>query len=155
MRERTHWLMSAVIVGLAVAQVGGQTTTQDARPTAFTIDGGVALWTVVIKADKTQDFEAIMARLQQALRQSDKPERQQQAAGWKLLKIDKPMPDGNVVYVHVINPVVRGADYTLLQILYDEFPDERQAMYDLYRGAFAQSLSLVSGSLVADSAQTQ
>jgi hypothetical protein len=153
--------MSAVIVGMAAAQIGaptvvsGQSTTQDVRPAAFTINGDVALWTVVIKADKTQDFETIMAKLQQALRQSEKPERQQQAAGWKLLKIDKPMPDGNVVYVHVINPVVRGADYTILQILYDEFPDERRAMYELYRGAFAQSLSLVSGSVVADTAQTQ
>jgi hypothetical protein len=65
------------------------------------------------------------------------------------------MPDGNVVSVHVMNPVVRGADSTILQILYDEFPDERQARYELYRGAFAQSLSLASGSFAIDTAQTE
>jgi hypothetical protein len=153
--------MRAIIVGMAAAQIGapavvsGQTATQDVAPAAFTIDAKVALWTVAIKADKTQDFETVMAKLQQALRQSDKPERQQQAAAWKLLKIDKPLPDGNIVYVHVLNPVVRGADYTILRILYDAFPDERQALYELYRGSFVQSLSLASGSIVVDTGQTQ
>jgi hypothetical protein len=75
--------MSAVIAGMTAAQIGaptvvsGQTPTQDARPAAFTIDGDVALRAVVIRAGKTQDFETVVAELQQALRRSDKPERQQ------------------------------------------------------------------------------
>ena len=93
-------------------------------------------------------------KLREALHQSEKAELRQQAAGWKLLKVDKPMPDGNIAYIHVINPVVRGADYTILQILYDEFPDERRALYDLYRGAFVKSLSLASGAIVVDLSTT-
>jgi hypothetical protein len=108
----------------------------------------MALWTVAIKPDKTADFETIVAKLQQALAKSPKPERQKQLAGWKVMKIDKPLPDGNIAYVHVINPVVQGADYTVMQILYDEFPDERRTLYDMYRGAFAQNLSLAVGSIV-------
>jgi hypothetical protein len=46
--------------------------------------------------------------------------------------------------------VVTGADYTIMQILYDGFPDERQALYELYRGAFAQNLSLATGTIVAE-----
>jgi hypothetical protein len=65
------------------------------------------------------------------------------------------MPDGSIAYVHMINPVVHGADYTILQILYDEFPDERQALYDLYRGSFAKNLSLVSGAIVVDLSKSQ
>jgi hypothetical protein len=67
-----------------------------------------------------------------------------------LLKIDKPMPDGNIAYVHIIQPVVHGADYTIMQILYDEFPDERQMLYELYKGSFAQNLSLAAGSIPVD-----
>jgi hypothetical protein len=123
---------------------------QNGQSTAFTIDGNAALWTVAIKPDRTQDFESVMTKLRDALRKSEKPERQQQAAGWELLKVEKPMPDGNIAYVHVINPVVPGADYTILRILYDEFPDERQALYEQYRGAFVKSLSLASGAIVVD-----
>jgi hypothetical protein len=37
-----------------------------------------------------------------------------------------------------------------MQILYDEFPDERQALYELYRGAFAQNLALAVGDVAVD-----
>ena len=37
-----------------------------------------------------------------------------------------------------------------MQLLYEAFPDERQALYDLYRGAFAQNLSLATGPVVVD-----
>jgi len=155
-RERiTRFLEVVLVAGAAALVVPGPAVLhaqqdQPGHSTAFTIDGEAALWTVAIKSDKTQDFEMVMARLREALLKSSKTERQQQAAGWKLLKMEKPMPDGNIAYVHVISPVVHGADYTILQILYDEFPNDRQALYELYRGAFAKNLSLVSGAIVVD-----
>ena len=91
-----------------------------------------------------------MKKLQEALLKSADPQRRQQAAGWKVMKISKPLPDGNVAYVHIVHPVVSGADYTIMQTLYDAFPDERQALYELYRGAFAQNLSLATGSIAVD-----
>ena len=66
------------------------------------------------------------------------------------MRVANPLPDGTIAYVHIINPVVPGADYTIMQALYDEFPDERQALYDLYRGAFAKNLSLASGTIALD-----
>jgi len=127
-------------------------TTQQAAPAApkFTFSGDIALWTVAIKPDKTADFERIMARLRDALLKSEDPQRHRQAEGWKVMRLEKPLADGNIAYVHVINPVVPGADYTVMQALYEAFPDERQALYDTYRGAFAQNLSLASGSVVLD-----
>jgi hypothetical protein len=116
----------------------------------FTLTGESALWTVAIKPDKTADFEQVMARVREALMNSDHEERHRQAAGWKLMKIDKPLPNGNVAYVHLISPVVPGADYSVMQVLYDAFPEERQALYDTYRGAFAQNLSLAAGAIVLD-----
>ena len=66
------------------------------------------------------------------------------------MRVKNPLPDGNIAYVHIINPVIAGADYTIMQSLYDGFPDERQALYDLYRGAFAANLSLAAGTVALD-----
>jgi hypothetical protein len=54
--------------------------------------------------------------------------------------------------VHVIDPVIADADYAVMQTLYEAFPDERQSLYDLYRGAFVQNLSLATGRVVLDMA---
>ena len=127
-----------------------QSPAAQAASPGLTFNGDLALWTVAIKPDKTADFEKVMARLHEALTTSANPERQKQATGWKVMKLDKPLPDGNIAYVHVISPVVTGADYTVMEILYDAFPNERQQLYDLYRGAFAQNLSLAAGHVVMD-----
>jgi hypothetical protein len=116
----------------------------------FTLDGQAALWTVAIKPDKTADFERVLARLRQALLQSDKAERRQQAQGWTVLRLTTPLPDGNVAYVHDVRPVVPGVDYSVMRILYDAFPDERRTLYELYRGAFVKNVALATGDVVMD-----
>jgi hypothetical protein len=127
-----------------------ESTSAKPHPPAFTLSGDIALWTVAVKPDKTSDFERVLARLRTALRHSSDPKRQRQAAGWRVIKIEKPMPDGNIAYVHVISPVVTDADYSVLQTLYDELPKEGPELYELYRGAFAQNLALTAGSIVMD-----
>lgn len=144
-------IVIAFVIGGRIDDTHAQTDTTS-HAAAFTMTGDVALWTVAIKPDKTADFERVIARLQYALTHSSNPARRQQADGWKVVKMDRPMPDGNVVYVHLISPVVKGADYAVLQILYDELPDERQDLYQLYRGAFAQNLALSSGAIVMKAA---
>jgi hypothetical protein len=127
-------------------------TSQPAAPAhqKMTFDGDTALWTVAIKPDKTADFEQIMKKVHEALLKSPDPQRQAQAASWKVMRISKPLADGNVAYVHIVHPVVSGADYTIMQTLYEAYPDERQALYELYRGAFAQNLSLATGSIAVE-----
>jgi hypothetical protein len=122
------------------------------HPPPFTMSGDIALWTIAVKPDKTADFEQVLAKLRSALANSSDATRRQQAAGWKVMKIEKPLPDGNIAYVHVISPVVKGADYAVLQTLYDELPNERQQLYELYRGAFAQNLALSAGAIVMNGA---
>jgi len=124
---------------------------QDTAPAhKLTFQGDTAIWTVAIRPDKTADFEQVMARLHEALLKSAQPTRQQQAQGWRVIRLATPLPDGNIAYVHVVRPVIPDADYTVMQILYDELPDQRQALYELYRGAFAKNLSLATGVTVAD-----
>ena len=150
-------MTALVVVGLSAqqpaAQPQQQTAQQEQAPAhaqKLTFSGDVALWTVAIKPDKTADFERVMTRVRDALSKSPDAAKQRQAAGWKVMKIEKPLPDGNIAYVHVISPVVPDADYTVMQILYDAFPDERQALYESYRDAFAANLSLATGRVAVD-----
>jgi hypothetical protein len=143
-------VLFALPVAFSHARVGAQQGDSGAPAQALTFDGDTALWTMAIKPDKTADFEKVMTRLRDALQKSSDPQRKQQAAGWRVMKISKPLADGNIAYVHVIHPVVSGADYTIMKALYDAFPEERQSLYDSYRGAFDKNLSLATGTVVVD-----
>ena len=122
---------------------------QPAQP-GLTFDGDAGLLFMQIKPDKTADFESVMAKLRDALTKTDKPERKQQATGWKIYKSTEPGPGGNVLYVAVINPVLKGADYTVAKILYEVFPTEVQTIFPAYRDSFAAGLSRTNLSLVQD-----
>jgi hypothetical protein len=130
-----------------------QPAAEKADDEKLTFDGDTALWAVAINPGKAEAFEQVMMRLRQALENSSDPQRKQQAAGWKVVRLKTLIPDGTIGYVHVINPVVPGADYTVMRILYDAFPEERQALYELYRGAFAKNLSLAVGNVTVDLAR--
>jgi hypothetical protein len=110
-----------------------------AQPPAnpFVFGSEAAMMTFIIKADKAADFEKVMAKLHQALANSDKPERRQQAANWKLYKAAEPGPQGNVIYFNVLSPVLKGADYAPSKIIAEVFPTEAQELFLLYRDAFA------------------
>jgi hypothetical protein len=103
----------------------------------FVFGSEAAMMTFIIKADKVADFEKVMAKLHQALANSDKPERRQQAANWKLYKAGEPGPNGNVIYFNVLAPVLKGADYAPSKIIAVVFPTEAQELFLLYRDAFA------------------
>jgi hypothetical protein len=121
-----------------------------AAPTArmFASDAGMVL--NFIKPDKTTDFEAVMVKLKEALQKSAKPERKQQAATWKVFKSPDPAAGGNVLYVFIIDPSVKGADYTVSTILAEAFPTEVQALYKQYAEAYASGQNFVNLSLVSD-----
>lgn len=144
---------NTIAVAIATLVTLGLGAARAQAPAPFTIDGNIALWTVSIKPDKTADFERVLAKFREALAKSSNPTRRQQLAGWKVMRIKSPLPDGNIAYVHVIDPVIPGADYTVMQTLYDEFPEERQTLYELYRGAFVANLSLATGTIAFDMAQ--
>ena len=121
-----------------------------AAPTArmFASDAGMVL--NFIKQDKTADFEAVVVKLKEALQKSEKPERKQQAATWKVFKSPDPAAGGNVLYVFMIDPSVKGADYTVSTILAEAFPQEVQTLYKQYADAYAQGQNFVNLALVSD-----
>ena len=113
----------------------------------FASDAGMVL--NFIKPEKTADFEAVIDKLRQALQKSDKPERKQQAATWKVFRAKEPGANGSVLYVFTIDPAVKGADYTVSTILAEAFPDEVQALYKQYAEAYASGQNFVNLTLVS------
>ncbi len=51
------------------------------------------------------------------------PVRNQQGWGWKIFKAAEPGPNGSVLYVFVMDPAVKGADYGVAKILARGVPD--------------------------------
>jgi hypothetical protein len=97
-----------------------------------------------IRADKAADFERVLVKLKQALAASTDPMRQQQASGWRVFKAAEPGPGGSILYVFVMDPVVKGADYGVARILAEAYPEEVQELYKLYNGAFAAGQTLLN-----------
>lgn len=122
------------------------------EPQKLTFEGDTVVWMITVKPDKTADFEAVIEALKDALGRSDVPEAKRQAAGWRVVKGLKPQPDGTIIYMHIISPVVPGADYSLLQNIYPVVtdPTEQRALYDKYAGSFASTLLQVPFTTVSD-----
>ena len=131
---------------------GPQDPQQQQQPQApgLTFEGDAGMLLMQVKPDKTSDFEAVMGKLHEALTKTDKPERKQQATGWKIFKSTDPGPGGNVLYVAFIDPPLKGADYTVAKILFEVFPTEVQVMFPFYRDSLAAGLNKVNMQLVQD-----
>ena len=151
-------MLRRIVFGLVVGTLSATTAFAQAAPAAaaqaapttrlFASDAGMVL--NFIKPDKTADFEAVIVKLKEALQKSEKPERKQQAASWKVFKSPDPAAGGNVLYVFMIDPSVKGADYTVSTILSEAFPTEVQALYKQYAEAYASGQNFVNLSLVSD-----
>lgn len=104
-----------------------------------------------IKPDKIADFEAVVAKLKDALQNSSNAQRKQQAASWKVYKSPDPGPAGSVLYVYIVDPVVKGADYAVTTILAEAFSEgELAALYKQYTEAYASGQNFVNLNLVSD-----
>ena len=90
-----------------------------------------------VRADKVMDFETVIAKLRAALANSKDPVRNQQGWGWKIFKAAEPGPNGSVLYVFVMDPTVKGADYGVARILAEAYPAEIMELYRMYTTAFA------------------
>ncbi len=151
MRRLSGVILAGAMLVLPALSANAQDAQPAAAPQKFTMEGDLALWSVSIRPDKTADYEQVLGKVKEALTKQGTPDAQKQLAGWKVVKASKAMPDGNIVYTHVIQPVP-GADYSILQVLYATFTDpmEQKALYDLYVGAFAGNLGLSSGTIAVD-----
>lgn len=147
---RAGWMAFGMVVGmLSATAVYAQAPAQQAQPVSnarnFNNDAGMVL--NFIKPDKVADFEAVMAKLKEALQKSDKPERKQQADGWKVFKSADPA-GANVLYVFVIDPSVKGADYQVSNIIAEAFPAEANELLKKYADCYAQGMNILNLSIL-------
>src|SRR5690242_15291934 len=87
--RRAGVIALTVIAGVLAARASiAQQSRQQAAcaKNSYVFAADRALLLQFIKADKTADYEMIMAKVKEALNKSDKPERKQQAQSWKLFK---------------------------------------------------------------------
>ena len=151
MRRLSGVVLAGAILLSPVFSLNAGVFAQAQAPQKLTMEGDLALWSVAIRPDKTADYEKVLGKVKEALSKSTAPEAKKQLEGWKVVKMSKAMPDGNIIYTHVIVPVP-GADYNILQVLYAVFTDpaEQKELYEMYRGAFAANLGISSGTIAAD-----
>jgi hypothetical protein len=108
----------------------------------FTSDAGMMF--SLIKPDKTADFEAVMARVKEALGKSQDPKRKQQAQNWVVFKATEPAMGGNVLYIWWMDPPAKDADYTISSILAEAFPTEVQDLWAKYTACFVSGQTMLN-----------
>jgi hypothetical protein len=126
-------------VALSAVMVAAPAFAQDAaQPAApvLALDGDAATITVLIKPDKTAEFESVLAKVKESLAKSEKPVRKEQAAGWTVYKTSAAV-QGNVAYIMIINPVVKGQEYDISRLIAEVFPVEVQEFFQKYKDSFA------------------
>jgi hypothetical protein len=99
-----------------------------------------------VRPERVDDFEKVIAYLQEALAASTNTTVRAQAQGWRVLKASEAGPNGTVLYVFLFDPAVQGADYALGRILAEAFPDQTklQEIWKLYTDSLASGGSLLS-----------
>ena len=97
-----------------------------------------------IKSGSGADFERVMSRLGAALASSEDEQQRQLASGWRVYRAQEPGPDGEVLYVWLIDPALAGADYAVPELLGAALPDESQALFDAFSEAFGSGQALIN-----------
>jgi hypothetical protein len=127
---------------------------QPAKPAAQTYSADSVIVMYAINPGKEADYEKVIATLRGALAKSTAPEAKQQLASWRVVRSEKPLTPDGTTYIHIISPVVKGADYSISNIVYAvSTDDEKRAFYDLYKGALKGALSQINAVDVAAGAQ--
>src|SRR5262245_9837716 len=152
MRRLSGILTACAILVLPAFSHGHGNVFAQTAPQKTLFTGDIVIQAFSINPDKTADYEQVIAKLKDALSKSEAPEAKQQLAGWKVIKNATPNPDGSIVYVHIISPVVKTADYSIMNNIYAAVKDpaEQKAVFDSYRGALKAPLFVIQGPIVAD-----
>jgi hypothetical protein len=126
-------LAAFTLAGTGVASA--QAPADPAKP-VLTLEGDATVIIVLIKPDKTADFEAVIAKYKEAFAKSDKAARKEQLAGLQIFKSPTAM-GGNTAYLFRVDPVVKGEEYDITRVIHEVFPSEATDMFNKYKEAYA------------------
>ncbi len=154
MRRLSGMVVAGALLVLPMFSWGAHAQ-EAAKPNPLTYPTDTVIVIYAVNPGKDADYEQVLAKLRDALNKSTAPEAKQQLAGWKIVKSPTSLTkDDSSSYIHIISPVVKGADYSIPNIVYSvSTDDEKRAFYDLYKGALKGAISQMTGnSIVAASA---
>ncbi len=121
-----------------------------ADPSRLTFPSGTAgLVLVLVKADRTADYEAVMTSLGAAMAAAS-PEARARAGGWQVFKAQEPDAKGNAVYVHWLPSPVADTDYRPSVVLDALMASLTEPDLVKYRDALAGPPARLSLTLLAD-----
>ena len=141
-------VVAVLVTGVVLGMVFATNTAEAQGARTFSSQSGMML--NYINAANTDDFEAVMRKVAEALQNSDDADRNRQADGWKVYRAKEPGTNNSVLYVWFLDPAVANADYAVSQILNEAFPSEVQALYEQFNGSFAAGQAMVNLDLVVD-----
>lgn len=124
----------AISIGLCAAPLHG--AGQTAAPSAesdYRFGANTGLLVFHVHRDRTADFEAVLQRIGEGLKATTNPARHDQAAGWRAFRA-RDTPEA-AIYVVLVDPVVRDADYDPVKMLTELAPAEASALYERLRAA--------------------
>jgi hypothetical protein len=125
------------LAGFTLAMAAGASAQEAAKAApVMALEGDAAVITILIKPDKTADFESVLAKYKEALEKSDNAARKTQLAGLKFFKSPTAV-QGNTVYVIFADNIVKGEEYDITRVITEVFPVEVQALYQKYKDSFA------------------
>lgn len=106
---------------------------QEPEKPVLPLEGTASQITILIKPDRTADFESVLAKYREALAKSEKPARKQQLDGITVYKSTQPGPNGNAVYFLVVDPVVPNEEYDFTRVINEVFPSEALEIFNKYK----------------------
>lgn len=128
-------LTVTALVGLGIS-LGAQAPVARAQAAApaqeYVFPSGAGALFLHVRPEKTQDFEAVLTRLGEALDAATDPVRKQQAASWRVFKSVETSRDA-VIYMFFFDPAVFGADYDPVKVLSEAAPADVQGLYERLR----------------------
>jgi hypothetical protein len=128
-------LSGLVLVGSLTFGSGMAFAQEPAKP-VLTLEGDAVVMTILIKSDKTADFESVFAKYRESLGKSENPVRKQQLAGIRFYKSTQ-QANGNAVYIVYVDAPVAGEEYDITRIILEGFPNEVQEYFAKYKDSFA------------------
>lgn len=129
-----------VVSGMALAALvlagAGVARAQEPEKPVLPLEGDAVVITMLIKADRTADFESVIAKYRESFQKNEKAVRKQQLSGMKFFKSPQ-MAQGNAVYIIYVDPVVPNEEYDISRVIAEVFPVEVQEVFEKYKNSFA------------------
>ncbi len=103
-------------------------------PVDYVFPSGAGLLIFHVDPLKVADFDAIVARIKDALSKADTATRKLQATNWLIYKSAE-KPGDSAVYLFLFDPAVTGASYDPLLMLAEMLPADVQGIYERMKTA--------------------